>query len=109
MCSAVTDLVAAMDVDFDNGMIANGNLQVEVAGSEVWSVGFDGMVQGGTVDLTAANGQLIQAGTLVSDAIEADLGGVFTGAGGEAFVGGFGMQDGIGFGNSVNGLYTIER
>jgi hypothetical protein len=105
----VTDLVAAMDVDFNSGAISNGNLQVQVAGSEVWSLGFDGAIANGNVQLDAIGGQLRQQGSVVSDAIDANLGGVFTGPQGEAFVGGFDMVDQLNLVNEVNGLYTIER
>ncbi|MFN3237958.1 MAG: hypothetical protein ACE37D_12975, partial [Pseudomonadales bacterium] len=105
----VTDLVAAMDVDFNSGAISNGSLQVEVAGSELWSVGFDGSVANGNVQLDATGGQLSQFGNQVSDSVSADLGGVFTGPAGEAFVGGFDLLNQTNPLNAVNGLFTIEK
>jgi hypothetical protein len=38
-----------------------------------------------------------------------NLDGVFTGADGEAFVGGFDLLDEVNGFNQVNGLYIIER
>ncbi len=105
----VTDLAAAMDVDFNSGLVSNGQLQVAVAGSQVWSVGFEGSVAHGNVQLDAISGTLSEFGTTVSDSISADLGGVFIGPQAEAFVGGFDLLDQVNGLNQVNGLYTIER
>ena len=105
----VTNLVAGMDVDFDTGAISAGALQVQVADSQVWNLGFAGSVHQGVVDLNMTHGTLLESGAIVSDSIQADLGGVFTGVGGEAFVGGFDLLDQINELNQVNGLYTIER
>jgi len=44
-------------------------------------------VNQGVVDLSMTHGSLLQGGALVSDSIQADLGGVFTGVGAEDFVG----------------------
>ena len=105
---AITSLVAALDVNFDTGMINNGSLQVQVA-DQVWSINFDGSIRGGIVDLNAINGQLIDGSGILSNAIDANLGGVFTGGSAEAFVGGFDLLDTINSLNSVEGLFTIER
>ena len=96
-------------MDFNSGAISDGSLQVEVAGSQAWNVDFAGTVSGGMVDLNALGGTLSDPGGIISNAIEADLGGVFTGDTGEAFVGGFEMVDQINSLNEVNGLYTIEK
>jgi len=45
----------------------------------------------------------------LSNSIDANLGGVFTGNGAEAFVGGFDLIDQLNEFNTVEGLYTIER
>ena len=105
----VTQVVAGMDVDFNSGAITAGQLSVEVAGSQVWNVGFNGSVNNGLVDLNMTSGQLSDFGNVLSNSIEADLGGVFTGDGAEAFVGGFDLVDQINIINQVNGLYTIEQ
>jgi hypothetical protein len=105
----VTQVVAGMDVDFNSGAISAGQLAVEVAGSQVWNVDFNGSVTNGLVDLNMTSGQLSNFGNVLSNSIEADLGGVFTGNGAEAFVGGFDLVDQINAINDVNGLYTIER
>jgi hypothetical protein len=46
---------------------------------------------------------------VLSNSIDADLGGVFTGNNAEAFVGGFDLVDQVNSLNQVNGIYTIER
>jgi hypothetical protein len=106
---AVTQVVAGLDVDFNTGAISNGNLQIAVAGSQAWDIDFAGSVQNGMVDLNAIGGTLSDPGGLISHSIEANLGGVFTGANAEAFVGGFDLIDELNQFNRVDGLYTIER
>ncbi len=105
----VTQLVAGMNVDFNTGMIANGSLQVEVAGAQAWEIDFAGTINGGDVSLNSLGGTLMDPGGLVSSSINANLDGVFTGNNAEAFVGGFDMVDEINAMNHVNGLYTIEK
>jgi hypothetical protein len=105
----VTQVVAGLDVDFNSGVISNGLLQVEVAGSQIWQIDFAGSVNHGLVDLTAIGGRLTNPGGLISNSIDANLGGVFTGNQAEAFVGGFDLLDKINILNQVDGIYTIER
>lgn len=106
---SVSQVVAGMSVDFDTGMISNGSLQVEVGGSQAWEIDFAGSVNGGVVDLNAIGGTLSDPGGIISNSIDANLGGVFTGNQAEAFVGGFDLIDQINELNQVDGLYTIER
>jgi hypothetical protein len=105
----LSQVVAGMGVDFDTGMISDGKLMVEVGGSQVWDLGFEGSINGGAVELNMTSGQLSDFRGVISNSIEADLGGVFTGNNAEAFVGGFGLLDQINAVNQVNGIYTIER
>ncbi|MEQ8953756.1 MAG: hypothetical protein RL120_06440, partial [Gammaproteobacteria bacterium] len=105
----VTQVVAGMDVDFNTGLISNGSLQVQVAGSQAWEIDFAGSVNGGMVDINSLGGTLSDPGGLISNQIDANLGGVFTGGNAEAFVGGFDMIDQLNELNYVDGLYTIER
>lgn len=105
----VTQVVAGMAVDFNTGSIANGSLQVEVANSQAWQIDFSGTVNAGLVELNSTAGVLIDPGGIISNSIDANLGGVFTGDFGEAFVGGFELVDQINSLNHVNGIYTIEN
>jgi hypothetical protein len=105
----VSQVVAGMSVDFDTGLISNGSLQVEVGGSQAWEIDFSGSVNGGLVDLNAIGGTLSDPGGIISQSIDANLGGVFTGNQAEAFVGGFDLIDQINELNQVDGIYTIER
>ena len=98
-----------MDVDFNTGAISNGLLQVEVAGSQAWEIDFSGSINNGLVDINSLGGTLSNPGGIISNSIDANLGGVFTGVGAEAFVGGFDMIDELNLFNQVDGLYTIER
>jgi hypothetical protein len=105
----VTQVVAGLDVDFSTGIISNGSLQVAVAGSQAWEIDFAGSINNGIVDLNSLGGTLSDPGGLISSSIEANLGGVFTGIGAEAFVGGFDLIDELNQFNQVDGVYTIER
>jgi len=105
----VTRLVAGLDVDFNTGAISNGSLQVEVAGSQTWDIDFAGSVSNGMADLNAIGGSLMDPGGIISNSIEANLGGVFTGNQAEAFVGGFDLIDELNVFNQVDGIYTIEK
>ena len=105
----VSQVVAGLSVDFDTGVISNGSLQVEVGGTHAWEIDFAGSVIGGLVDLNAIGGTLSDPGGIISNSIDANLGGVFTGNQAEAFVGGFDLIDQINELNQVDGLYTIER
>ena len=104
----ISNLTAGMDVNFDTGEISNGTLQV-LAGNQAWSVDFDGLVQHGMVELNPLGGQLIDPTGVLSNQLEIDLGGAFTGQHAEAFVGGFEMLDAINELNHVEGLFTLER
>ena len=104
----IEQLVAAMRVNFDTGLISEGKLQILV-GDQNWSVDFDGLVQSGAVSLNPLSGQLFIDTELLSNSIDANLGGAFTGPNGEAFVGGFDLIDELNPVNEVNGLFTIER
>ena len=97
-----------MQVNFDTGTINTGSLQV-ASGNQTWDISFEGLLNQGMVELDLVSGQLIDPSGLISDHIRADLGGIFTGAQAEAFVGGFALLDVNNPANFVEGLYTIER
>ena len=104
----ISDVIAGMQVDFDSGAISQGSLDILV-NDQSWAIEFDGSVRHGIVDLNAVNGQLFDNSGLISNSIDANLGGVFTGDTGDTFVGGFDLIDELNSFNTVNGLYTIER
>ena len=104
----ISDVIAGMQVDFDPGAISQGSLDILVD-DQSWAIEFYGSIRHGIVDLNAVNGQLFDNSGLISNSIDANLGGVFTGDTGSAFVGGFDLIDEINSFNTVNGLYTIER
>jgi len=104
----ISSLIAGMSVDFDTGIIDQGTLDILVA-DQAWSIGFAGSVNNGAVNLNATSGQLLDSTGIISNAIDANLGGVFTGDTGSAFVGGFDLIDQINSVHSVNGLFTLER
>ena len=104
----INSLIAAMDVNFDNGSINNGSLEI-LSGGQSWSVDFDGLINQGSVNLNMIDGLLIDSSGLISNSIGGDLGGVFSGNKAETFVGGFDLIDEINTLNHVDGLFTIER
>lgn len=59
--------------------------------------------------LLSRGGTLSDPGGLISNSIDANLGGVFTGVHAEAFVGSFDLVDQLDQFNHVNGIYTIEK
>ncbi len=77
--------------------------------TQTWDIDFAGSVTNGMVDLTAIGGSLMHPGGIISNSIDANLGGIFTGIQAEAFVGGFDLIDELNVFNQVDGIYTIER
>ena len=104
----ISSLLAGMQVDFESGIISQGSLDILV-NDQSWAIEFDGSVRHGIVDLNAVNGQLFDNSGLISNSIDANLGGVFIGDTGSAFFGGFDLIDEMNSFNTVNGLYTTER
>ena len=56
----INSLIAAMDVNFDNGSINNGSLEI-LSGGQSWSVDFDGLINQGSVNLNMIDGLLIDS------------------------------------------------
>ena len=83
--------------------------EVAVASSQTWEIDFAGSINNGLVDLNSLGGTLSYSGGLISSSIEANLGGVFTGIGADAFVGGFDLIDDMNQLNQVDGIYIIKR
>ncbi|MDA0280022.1 MAG: hypothetical protein O3C29_06270 [Proteobacteria bacterium] len=104
----ISSLIAGMSVDFETGVIDQGTLAVLVA-DQAWNIEFEGSVNNGLVELNASSGQLLDSTGIISNSINANLGGVFSGNTGSAFVGGFDLIDEMNTYNTVNGLFTIER
>jgi len=83
--------------------------EVAVASSQTWEIDFAGSINNGLVDLNTLGGTLSDLGGLISSSIEANLGGVFTGIGADAFMGGFDLINEMNQFNQVDGIYIIER
>jgi ElaB/YqjD/DUF883 family membrane-anchored ribosome-binding protein len=106
---AIESVMAGLQVDFNTGLINQGSLAIQQS-QQHWQLNFSGSLNAGIADLQAQEGSLFSAaGVPLSNAIEADLGGVFAGSQAEVFVGGFDLLDANDAGNQVNGIYTIER
>ncbi len=105
---AISALLADMQVNFDTGLITEGNLQVQ-AGNQTWAVNFEGALAAGSVTLNAISGALSSDFGVLSDQLNTSLDGVFTGGQADAFIGGFDIIDTLNPANQVQGLFTIER
>ena len=104
----IAGVTAAFDVNFNSGLISNGLLQVNTV-QQHWNVEFTGNVHQGIADLHATSAQLFNGLELVSELVNASVGGVFTGNAGETFVGAFELLDATNPANFVNGLFVMER
>lgn len=62
-----------MSVDFNTGIISDGLLQVEVANSQAWEIGFAGSVNAGLVNINAVTGTLSDPGGIISNSIDAKI------------------------------------
>jgi hypothetical protein len=105
---AIDGLIASMQVDFDTGLISQGNLQIQT-GNHNWDVNFEGSLAAGAVMLEAINGVLSNEFEILSNQLDTSINGIFTGSRGEAFIGGFDITDLTNPANQVQGLFTLER
>ena len=95
-----------MRVDFDSNQITDGVLEVKTAGLVIWETDFSGSFSGNSVTLTGSN---VRVGGLPLVSGVSNLGGVFTGAGAEKFVGAFEIYDSLLPVNKVQGVFEAER
>jgi len=98
-------------VNFNNGSIAGGRLAVYAGpesadGSQKWMLNFYGSLNNGVVSLTA-NQNSISINDILKPAVNAQLGGFFTGSTGEGFIGAFSLIDGGDTSNFVKGAYSL--
>jgi hypothetical protein len=112
-----SDVNARFNIDFEDGSITNGNLEV-ISGTvaQKWRLEFDGTLANGNVILTPKTGSLTitNVGTSANIPLvgpgSANLGGAFTGASGSGFVGAFDMRDSAPIiQNSVQGVFTLQK
>jgi hypothetical protein len=112
-----SDVDARFDMDFDDGTITNGHLEV-ISGTvaQKWHLHFVGAHTNGSVTLTPDTGSLTITDVSTSANIplvgagHANLGGAFTGADGSGFVGAFDLRDSAPIiQNSVQGVFTLQK
>ena len=112
-----SDINARFNIDFEDGSITNGNLEV-ISGTvaQKWRLEFDGTLANGNVILTPKTGSLTitNVGTSANIPLvgpgSANLGGAFTGASGSGFVGAFDLRDSAPIiQNSVQGVFTLQK
>ncbi|MDP1932471.1 MAG: hypothetical protein Q8L60_13540, partial [Gammaproteobacteria bacterium] len=100
-------------MNFDTGVISGGSLQVVEVDSYSsdhynWNVSFDGTLNGGALSLNATNAEVALGSSPAVEAT-ATLGGLFTGAGAEQFLGGFDLVKTSDADHFVQGLYTLTK
>ncbi len=106
---AISNVAVSMGVDFDSGAIFDGTLDVQVP-DQTWSVQFGGAISGFAANLDLIGGQILGGGTIpISTSITGSMGGIFAGAEGETFVGGFELLDAVNSLNTVEGIYAVDR
>jgi len=105
---AFSSVDAEFYVDFDTGDISDGHLEVTSgSGPEAWHLHFDGAISNGNVTLTPdLDSMTINTVPVIDGA--ANLGGAFTGANANGFVGAFEMLDNTTL-NGVQGLFTLQK
>lgn len=112
---ALDDLAVRFDLDFSNGLIRDGFLEVRygsLASNDIaWEVDFSGFLNGAITDLRIDNIEIFQFGDQAgfSDA-GGTLTGVLTGPAAERHLGGFSLSAELDSGaQAVQGLWLIDR
>ncbi len=124
---AVRSVVGRFDVNFDNGMISNGQLKLETAGSDindpdslpisVWDVNFNGQMtldSSGTrtpeFQTNSLNGTVTDGttNTLISNTVIGNVGGIFVKPG-DVFAGGYNLGTADGTNKHAAGLFTLGK
>ena len=112
-----SDVDARFDMDFDDGTITNGHLEV-ISGTvaQKWHLHFNGVINALGVRLDPDYGSLTitdvgtSANVPLIGGASANLGGAFTGANGNGFVGAFDLRDSAPTTpNSVQGVFTLQK
>jgi hypothetical protein len=109
---------ANFDIDFDTGVISNGNLRVDVVDpnaidDHIWQVDFAGSVSNGAVslDIDFATSTVQHESPMGTTDLHnsSSLGGVFSGSNAGVFVGGFDLKDNVNPANTTQGLFTLQQ
>ncbi|MFP5507062.1 MAG: FecR domain-containing protein [Gammaproteobacteria bacterium] len=95
------------DVDFDSGAVTSGAMNI-YNGPEAWNVYFSGMVRGSVLDVNVDPvASTVSAGG-PAQAVDGDMGMVFTGSSGQALGGGFMFQSIADPATHVEGVLIVE-
>lgn len=104
---AVSSVSVQMDVDFDDGSVANGALSARVP-DHTWVAVFDGQVSNGQLELEYNGGALVNAQTGAFTDASGQIVGDFIGDAADAITGGFSMTDDVS-NNQIEGTFLVGQ
>ena len=103
----VIGLSGSFQVNFDSGVIDNGNLSLQTFGSENWSMTYGGTYQDSQAHMTIIDGDITGA-TNCTSCVTGHIDGIFV-APGDAFVGGFNLENVNDKNTHVEGVMLMEQ
>jgi len=98
----IGDVTLTLDIDFASGQISNGRLNV-LASPDLWQVDFDGKVKGSFAELN-----LLPSSRVNGNPVAGQVGGVFTGAQGQAVLQAFDLVDGTSPARWAQGMVLVK-
>jgi hypothetical protein len=96
------------DVNFDTGAISNAYMNI-YNGSEIWNLNFNGQVRGSVLDIrvdTVSSAVTVSPGP--TQAVDGDIGMVFTGGNGQGVGGGYMFQSIADPATHVEGVLLVQ-
>jgi hypothetical protein len=117
----VQNLTGSFDVNFNNGAITNGNLNIEVLANadlansttqgsptSIWNVDFSGQMAANQPEFITNNISGSLTGTTISTEIIGNVGGIFVDPG-NIFAGGYNLGTADGTNKKVSGVFTLDK
>jgi hypothetical protein len=117
----VQNLTGSFDVNFNNGAITNGNLNIEVLANadlanattqgsptSIWNVDFSGQMAANQPEFITNNISGSLTGTTISTEIIGNVGGIFVDPG-NIFAGGYNLGTADGTNKKVSGVFTLNK
>ncbi len=117
----VKSVNGTFNVNFDNGAISNGVLQVQTAGSDItqadgqilsdWTVSFNGQLSAGAAEFqSSVTGGTIKdgAGNAISNNVIGNVGGIFVKPG-TVFAGGYNLSTADQTNKHTAGVFTLQK
>lgn len=96
------------DVNFDTGAISNAYMNI-YNGSEIWNLNFNGQVRGSVLDIRVDTvSSTVTASPSPTQAVDGDIGMVFTGSNGQSVGGGYMFQSIADPATHVEGVLLVQ-